>query len=153
MAISLRLWWWKDHQGYARLKKKKNEGSNHAVPAWWSGGLSGILPKMTHGTNCQRCTLFRGVCKTLKKKTRCDHTVPGWWSGGLSGILPKIAQWTNDRRCTPFRGVCQTLIKWHMGQTVKENKGSNFILFFKDISYINWSRTMQCFKYFSGHIS
>ncbi len=32
--------------------------------------LSGILPKITDGTNGERCTLFRAVCRTLRKKKK-----------------------------------------------------------------------------------
>ncbi len=53
-----------------KQKIKKKEGCHHVVLGSWSGALAGIYPEMAHGTNGQRCTLFTGVCQTLKKKMR-----------------------------------------------------------------------------------
>ncbi len=45
------------------------------VSEWCWCGLSSILLKMTHRTNGQRCTLFRGECSTLKKTKK-----QFWWT-------------------------------------------------------------------------
>ncbi len=91
----------------------------------WGGGwgtifrLLGILPKITDGTNDERCTLFRVICRTLnnkkkKKKKGMITKAQGdgqWTIFRLLGILPKITDRTNGEQCTLFKMVCRNLIK------------------------------------------
>ncbi len=73
--------------------------------------LLGILPKITDGTNGERCILFRGVWLTFnnnKKKEKKGVFSLRACGGGrrtifkLLGILPKITYGKNGERCILF---------------------------------------------------
>ncbi len=54
-------------RGMPDFLKKKMRGVITQV--WGGNWVDPFQPvKMNHGTNGQRCTLFRGVCRTFKKK-------------------------------------------------------------------------------------
>ncbi len=60
--------------GYAGLKKKrkkkKNEGSDHTVPGWWSGVLSCVLTKIACGTNGRKVHNFQRGMPDFKIKLK-----------------------------------------------------------------------------------
>ncbi len=71
-------------------------GSDHAVPVWWSGGLSDILPKMAQRTNGLRCTLFRWVCWTIKKEKEKERGVSSRSAGVVVRCTGRYPSWNGS---------------------------------------------------------